>query len=420
MLAQRGTTPHNLLARLLTDRSFPPLKYDIYLVHGSMTSLQKAAAGPCLNGLLRTLAFLASPVPRRPHLAGSATSASFCRHISSVGDNDNDRSTHGSSVPEGDELTASDVAQPHDSRITPDISGRPVFLFNEDTAAIPVAPSVHDAKPAASTSFAQQEAHEHLSPVPFHLIPEHLRPHFRPTTKKRPDPMAIRDIWDAVRAADKVSKRAQANGFVPSVDVSFSLFIDPRKSDQLIRGSVALPHGTGKDKRVAVFAQGADQALAQEAGAAIVGGEELVAEVAERKGIDADIVIATPDMMPKLGKVARILGPKGLMPNPKMGTVTNSVREAVAQMKRGKVQFRNDKGGTVSCSIGRKTFSDEQLRDNFYAVLDAIMELRPRSVKGADIKGYIERVCVSTTQGRGFPVRAEDLNLAARSAAATR
>lgn len=187
--------------------------------------------------------------------------------------------------------------------------------------------------------------------------------------------------------------------FDESVDASINLGIDARKSDQLIRGSLVLPNGTGKTTRVAVFAQGEQAEAAKEAGADIVGFEDLAAEV---KGgmLDFDVVVATPDAMRVVGTLGQVLGPRGLMPNPKVGTVTPDAATAVKNAKAGQVQYRTDKGGIIHCTIGRASFTVEQLSTNLAALVDAINKAKPASAKGI----FLKKLSVSSTMGPGVRI----------------
>ena len=197
----------------------------------------------------------------------------------------------------------------------------------------------------------------------------------------------------------QLMKEAATAKFDESVDVAVNLGIDPRKSDQVVRGSVVLPKGTGKTVRVAVFAQGDAARAAQEAGADIVGLDDLAAEVKAGK-MDFDVVIASPDTMRVVGQLGQILGPRGLMPNPKVGTVTPDVATAVRNAKAGQVQFRADKGGIVQCPIGRASFSPEALRENLVQLIQALNKAKPATSKGV----YIRKVTVSSTMGVGVRV----------------
>jgi len=187
--------------------------------------------------------------------------------------------------------------------------------------------------------------------------------------------------------------------FVESVDVSVNLGIDPRKSDQVVRGSTVLPNGTGKTIRVAVFAQGANADAAKAAGADVVGFEDL-AEKVKAGNLDFDLVIATPDAMRVVGQLGQILGPRGLMPNPKVGTVTADVTTAVNNAKAGQVQYRADKGGIVHCTIGKANFEVKALQENLQALMAGLLKAKPSTAKGV----YIRKVTVSSTMGPGIPV----------------
>lgn len=185
--------------------------------------------------------------------------------------------------------------------------------------------------------------------------------------------------------------------FKESVDVSINLGVDPRKSDQVVRGATVLPNGTGKTVRVAVFAQGPNADAATEAGADIVGMDDLAADVKAGK-MDFDVVIATPDAMRVVGQLGQILGPRGLMPNPKVGTVTPNVAEAVQNAKAGQVRYRTDKAGIIHCPIGKVDFDAAALRENLQALLADLNKAKPSSAKGV----YIQRVTVSSTMGPGL------------------
>ncbi|MFN8015678.1 MAG: 50S ribosomal protein L1 [Acidimicrobiia bacterium] len=204
---------------------------------------------------------------------------------------------------------------------------------------------------------------------------------------------------EAFSLLTSISKESAKRAFDESVDVVFRLGVDPRKADQMIRGSVALPNGTGKTVRIAVFAQGEAATAAKEAGADIVGADELVTDV-EKGMMDFDLVIAAPDMMAKVGKLGRALGPRGLMPNPKTGTVTPDVAKAVSEFKSGKVEYRTDKDGNVHIRIGKASFEPEKLAENFASALDEIQRAKPASSKGK----YIKNISTSTTMGPGIRI----------------
>ncbi|ELB2899183.1 50S ribosomal protein L1 [Vibrio alginolyticus] len=193
--------------------------------------------------------------------------------------------------------------------------------------------------------------------------------------------------------------------FVESVDVAVNLGIDARKSDQNVRGATVLPHGTGREIRVAVFTQGANAEAAKEAGADIVGMEDLAEQV--KKGeMNFDVVVASPDAMRVVGQLGTVLGPRGLMPNPKVGTVTPNVAEAVKNAKAGQVRYRNDKNGIIHTTIGKANFSAEQIKENLEALLVALKKAKPSSAKGT----FLKKVSISTTMGAGVAVDQASLN----------
>jgi len=189
--------------------------------------------------------------------------------------------------------------------------------------------------------------------------------------------------------------------FDETVEIAFRLGVDPRKADQMVRGTVSLPNGSGKTVRVAAFAQGPKATEAKEAGADIVGGEELVEQVIAGN-IDFDAAVATPDMMATVGKAGRVLGPRGLMPNPKTGTVTNDIGKAVQEIKGGKVEYKTDRTGNVHMIVGKKSFSEKQLLENYLSVVDEILRARPSAAKGK----YIKTLTISTTMGPGIAIDA--------------
>lgn len=212
-------------------------------------------------------------------------------------------------------------------------------------------------------------------------------------------------LYPVADALNLVKEGATAK-FNESVDAVINLGIDPRKSDQLVRGAIVLPNGTGKSVRVAVFAQGAQAEAAKAAGADIVGFEDLAEQV---KGgmLDFDVAIATPDAMRIVGALGQVLGPRGLMPNPKVGTVTPDAATAVKNAKAGQVQYRTDKGGIVHCTIGRASFTVEQLQGNLSALIEALNKAKPASSKGV----YLKKLSVSSTMGPG--VRVDQASVAA-------
>ena len=209
----------------------------------------------------------------------------------------------------------------------------------------------------------------------------------------------------AIDEAIATVKTGATAKFNESIDVAINLGVDPRKSDQVVRGAVVLPKGTGKTTRVAVFTQGANADAAREAGADIVGMEELADEV-KKGNMDFDVVIASPDAMRIVGQLGTILGPRGLMPNPKVGTVAPNVAEAVKNAKAGQVQYRTDKAGIIHATIGRASFAEADLRENFNALLDALVKAKPAAAKGQ----YVRKIAVSSTMGLGVRVDTASTN----------
>jgi large subunit ribosomal protein L1 len=205
-------------------------------------------------------------------------------------------------------------------------------------------------------------------------------------------------VYPPTEAVDLVKSLATHN-FDETVEAAFRLGVDPRKADQMIRGTVSLPKGTGKDVRVAVFAEGDAAREAEEAGADVVGSDDLVAQI-EKGFLDFDVAIATPDMMPKVGKLGRTLGPRNLMPNPKAGTVTSEVGKTVGEFKAGKVEYRTDRYGNVHVPIGKASFDSGDLMTNYQAVLDEVLRAKPASAKGRYLKG----VALSSSMGPGVRV----------------
>lgn len=211
-------------------------------------------------------------------------------------------------------------------------------------------------------------------------------------------------VYPALDALNIVKSAATAK-FDESIDVAIQLGIDPRKSDQAVRGAVVMPEGTGKTVRVAVFTQGANADAAREAGADIVGFDDLAAKVKAGE-LDFDVVIASPDAMRVVGQLGQILGPRGLMPNPKVGTVTPNVAQAVKNAKTGQVQFRADKAGIIHAPIGRASFEAERLQKNLAALIEQLNKLKPASAKGQ----YLRKVAVSSTMGLGVRVDVGSVN----------
>ena len=209
----------------------------------------------------------------------------------------------------------------------------------------------------------------------------------------------------AIDEALKIVKDSSKRKFVESVDVAVRLGVDAKKSDQVVRGAVVMPHGTGKTKRVAVFAQGAKAEEARAAGADIVGMEDLAEQVKAGK-MDFDVVIASPDTMRVVGTLGQILGPRGLMPNPKVGTVTPDVATAVKNAKAGQVQFRVDKAGIIHGTIGRRSFDNDKLQGNLVALIDALVKAKPATSKGV----FLRKVAVSSTMGLGVRVDTQTIS----------
>ena len=201
-------------------------------------------------------------------------------------------------------------------------------------------------------------------------------------------------LYNPVEALDLTLKTAKAN-FDETVELHVRLGVDPRHADQQVRGAVVLPNGTGKTVRVLVFAKGDKATEAEQAGADFVGADELVQKIQTENWFEYDVVVATPDMMGVVGRIGRVLGPKGLMPNPKSGTVTFDVAKAIEDIKAGKVEYRVDKTAIVHCPIGKKSFGVEKLKENFHALMDALVKAKPAAAKGQ----YLKSVSVSSTMG---------------------
>ena len=206
-------------------------------------------------------------------------------------------------------------------------------------------------------------------------------------------------LYDATEALSLVAEVATAK-FDETVEAHIKLGVDSRHADQQVRGAVVLPHGTGKTKRVLVFAKGAKAAEAEAAGADFVGAEELVQKIQGENWFEFDVVVATPDMMGVVGRLGRVLGPKGLMPNPKAGTVTMDVTKAIQEIKAGKIEYRLDKTNIIHVPVGKASFTEEQLTDNFQTLIDAINKVRPAAVKGQ----YLKSVTLTSTMGPGVKI----------------
>jgi len=209
-----------------------------------------------------------------------------------------------------------------------------------------------------------------------------------------------RDKLYTLEEALKRLKTAPAAKFDETVDIAINLGVDPKHADQMVRGAIVLPNGVGRDTRVLVFAKGEKEKEALEAGADHVGGDDLAKKIQDEGWFEFDRVIATPDMMGVVGRLGRVLGPRGLMPNPKLGTVTPNVGEAVREQKAGKVEYRVDKAGIVHCGIGKVSFEADKLWENASALLDVILKAKPASTKGI----YMKKVAVSSTMGPGIKV----------------
>ena len=225
--------------------------------------------------------------------------------------------------------------------------------------------------------------------------------------KKYQDSLKLVDrsnLYDVNEAIELVQKTAVAN-FDETIELAVRLGVDPRHADQQVRGTVVLPHGTGRTERILVFAKGDKAKEAEEAGADYVGGEELMKKIQDENWFEFDVVVATPDMMGVVGRIGRVLGPKGLMPNPKAGTVTFEVAQAVQEIKAGKVEYRVDKAAIINVPIGKKSFGSEKLTDNLKALMSAIIKSKPASAKGR----YLRSVTLASTMGPGIRINGSKL-----------
>lgn len=211
-------------------------------------------------------------------------------------------------------------------------------------------------------------------------------------------------LYDPLEAIELVLETAKAN-FDETIELSVRLGVDPRHADQQVRGAVVLPHGTGKTRKVLVFAKGDKIKEAEEAGADFVGGEELVQKIQSENWFDYDVVVATPDMMSVVGRLGRLLGPKGLMPNPKSGTVTFEVEKAVKEIKAGKVEYRVDKSSIIHVPIGKASFGLDKIKENFVTIMDAIVKAKPAASKGR----YLKNVVISSTMGPGIKINGQKI-----------
>ena len=212
-------------------------------------------------------------------------------------------------------------------------------------------------------------------------------------------------LYDLDEAFDLVVKTAKAK-FDETIEAHIKLGVDSRHADQQVRGAIVLPHGTGKTVRVLVFCKGDNVKIAEEAGADYAGGEELVAKIQNENWFDFDVVVATPDMMGLVGRIGRVLGPKGLMPNPKAGTVTPDVAKAIADIKAGKIEYRLDKTNIIHCPIGKKSFGAEKLTENFNALMGAVIKAKPAAAKGQ----YLRSVAIASTMGPGIKLNTAKLS----------
>jgi len=215
------------------------------------------------------------------------------------------------------------------------------------------------------------------------------------------DPAKLYTLQDAM----ELLKSAGATKFDESVDVAINLGVDPRHADQMVRGAIVLPHGIGKSARILVFAKGAKEKEARDAGADFVGAEDLAKKIQDEGWLDFERVIATPDMMGVVGRLGKVLGPRGLMPNPKLGTVTMDVANAVREQKAGKVEYRVDKAGIIHAVIGKRSFDTQKLVDNAAALLGAVLRAKPASAKGI----YMKKISISTTMGPGIRIDPQSL-----------
>ncbi|MCI0453442.1 MAG: 50S ribosomal protein L1 [Candidatus Dadabacteria bacterium] len=214
--------------------------------------------------------------------------------------------------------------------------------------------------------------------------------------RKKVDLAKLYDVKEAIKLAEetKIAK------FDETIDLSVKLGIDPRQADQQIRGAIVLPHGTGRSVRVLVFAKGEKAKEAEEAGADYIGAEDLIDKISKENWLDFEVTIATPDVMNLVGKLGKVLGPRGLMPSPKVGTVTFEVSKAVKEAKAGRIEIKNDKGGVLHIPVGKVSFGSSKLRENFLVLMDTITRMKPSTSKGT----FIKKVVLSTTMGPGIKV----------------
>ena len=211
----------------------------------------------------------------------------------------------------------------------------------------------------------------------------------------------------SIDEAIELAKKTAITKFDSSVELAVKMNLDTKKADQQLRGSLVLPHGNGKTKKILVLAKGAAAEAAKAAGADYVGEQEMIDKIANENWFDFDIIVATPDMMPSLGKIGKVLGPKGLMPNPKTGTVTPTPDKAVADVKKGMIEYRTDKFGNVQCSVGKVSFEADKLKENIQYVYNVLVKAKPSTVKGK----YIQNVSISTTMGPGIHVDENSIDM---------
>lgn len=214
-----------------------------------------------------------------------------------------------------------------------------------------------------------------------------------------------REALYSIEEAVSLAKEFATAKFDETVEVAFNLNLDPTQAEQQLRGALVLPHGTGKTQSILAFAEGDAAKAAEEAGADFVGSDDLVAKIKNENWFDFDVVVATPQMMPKIGRIGQVLGPKGLMPNPKTGTVTPDLTKAINEIKAGKVTYRIDKFGNIHAAIGKVSFDAKQLEENFMALYNELVRLKPSTAKGV----YMENVTVTTTMGAGIKIDTKSL-----------
>ena len=211
----------------------------------------------------------------------------------------------------------------------------------------------------------------------------------------------------SIDEAIELAKKTAITKFDSSVELAVKMNLDTKKADQQLRGSLVLPYGNGKTKKILVLAKGAAAEAAKAAGADYVGEQEMIDKIANENWFDFDIIVATPDMMPSLGKIGKVLGPKGLMPNPKTGTVTMDTKKAVNDIKKGMIEYRTDKFGNVQCSVGKVSFDNEKLKENIQYVYNVLVKAKPSTVKGK----YVQNVSISTTMGPGIHVEENSIDM---------